>query len=77
MTLFCENTDKNKECSDFLYLGSFEINLDLSDEYTCVSLHDFGTNLEACLFSNNTFIRHNIISDGTEDWRMFDLDNLQ
>ena len=59
-----------------IVLGSFEINFDLSDEYTCVSLYDSGTNFEACLFSNNTFIRHNIISDGTEDWRLFDLNKL-
>ena len=35
----------------------------------------YESTFDACLWSNNTFVRYNRIADGTEDYREFKLDD--
>ena len=76
LTLVCETEKEKEPCSDAFYLGDFTINLVVKEDNTCVILVDvYGNIYDACLYNDNTFVRNNRIVDGTEDYKLFELDD--
>ena len=74
VTLVCETEDEGEPCNDVITLGITTINLVVAEDSTCIMLVDvYGNIFDACLYSDNTFVRTNRIIDGTEDYKEFDL----
>ena len=60
------------------HIGNFELSVSIEEEKDCIHFSETGKNTwsEACLYSNDTFIRENMLEDGSYLAKSWDLNEV-